>query len=373
MAANYQVSVHNPVDGSLELILDTAAIYSLRYSRIINDVGKIVLELPYSEYYESLFKLDTFLEVYRTSPTDSLALIKEGTYFVRLFERMENESNEERYMLGGVSLEHLLFRRQIDYRDDPLGAGGYSTKAGAGDDVILEYIDEQCGATASAPRQFPNFTVAASGGIGQPVGARKALKDNLLKVCQELADQGDVDFYLERSTGNTITAYSEVIGSNKSKGMNYPNNPFVYLTPIRGNLGQPHLTYDRRKEGNFLYAQGEGQGENRTLSEFIASGTADSPYNRVEFYMSKQSAEKSDPYQLQTSAIAKLQEKQAKVEFNFEPTGLEPGNLYREDWDIGDIITIGWGAIERDVRVMEVDIQVNSQGDRINVTLEEEL
>lgn len=254
-----------------------------------------------------------------------------------------------------------------------LARGGYSTKAGAGDDVILEFIDEQCGATASVGRQFPNFTVAASGGIGQPVGARKTLKDNLLKVCQELADQGEIDFYLERVSGNSITAYSAVIGSNKSKGINYPNNPFVYLTPIRGNLGQPHLIYDRRKEGNFLYAQGEGQGENRTLSEFIASGTTDSPYNRVEFYMSKQSAEKSDPYQLQTSAIAKLQEKQAKVEFNFEPTGLEAGNMYREDWDIGDIITIGWGAIERDVRVMEVDIQVNSQGERISVTLEEEL
>lgn len=132
MAANYQVSVHNVVDGSLELILDTTAIYNLRYSRIVNDVGKIVLELPYSAYYESLFALDTFLEVYRTDPTNALSLIKEGTYFIRLFERMENESNEERYMLGGVSLEHLLFRRQIDYRDDPLGAGGLFYQSGCG-------------------------------------------------------------------------------------------------------------------------------------------------------------------------------------------------------------------------------------------------
>lgn len=371
MAANYQVNVYNNTTGVLETILDTVAIYSLRYSRILNDVGKIVLELPYSTYFETLFELDTFLEVYRTSPSDPTTLIKEGTYFARLFERMENENNEERYMVGGVSLEHLLYRRQIDYRDDPLGAGGYSTKAGAGDDVIIAYIDEQCGPTASASRQFPNFTVTTSGGVGQPVGARKTLKDNLLKVCQELADQGDVDFYLERTTGNSIVVTCAVLGSNKSKGVNYPTSPFVYLTPIRGNLGQPHLTYDRRKEGNFLYAQGEGQGENRTLSEFIATGTTDSPYNRIEFYMSKQSAEKSDPYQLQTSAIAKLQDKRARVEFSFEPTGLEPGNMYREDWDLGDIITIGWGAIERDVRVMEIDIQVNEAGDRISVTLEE--
>lgn len=373
MVANYQVAVLANDTGELQTILDTTAVYQLRYSRIINDVGKCVLEIPYSAAYEALFELDTFLEVYRTDPMDTTQMQKEGTYFARLFDRMENEAGEERFLIGGVSLEHLLWRRVIDYRDDPLGAGGYSTKAGPGDDVILEYIDEQAGASASLPRQFPAFVVAASGGIGQNVGARKTFKDNLLKVCQELAEQGAVDFYLERTTMNTIQAVCEVVGSDKSKGTNYPDNPFVYLSPKRGNLGNPHLVQDRRKEGNYLYAQGEGGGENRTLSEFIAAGTTDSPYNRIEFYLSKSSAEKDAADQLQTAAIAKLQEKQAKIEFEFEPTGIEPGNVYREDWDLGDILTVSWGSVERDVRVMEIDIQAGSGGEVLNITLEEQL
>lgn len=372
MVANYQISIFDRITGELQTILDTTAVYQLRYSRLLNDVGKCVLEIPYTEDYESLFQLDTFLEVYRTDPMDTTAMQKEGTYFVRLFDRMENENNEERFLIGGVSLEHLLWRRMIDYRDDPLGAGGYSTKAGPGDDVILEYIDEQCGATASAARQFPAFIVAASGGIGQNVGARKTFKDNLLKVCQELAEQGEVDFYVERTTTNNLQAVCEVVGSDKSKGTNYPTNPFVYLSPLRGNLGRPRLVQDRRKEGNYLYAQGEGGGDNRTLSEFIAAGTTDSPYNRIEFYLSKSSAQKDAASQLQTAAIAKLQEKQAKIEFQFEPTAVDPGNIYREDWDLGDILTVSWGLVERDVRVMEVDIQVDAGGEQLNITLEEE-
>lgn len=372
MLANYQVDILNGSTGVLERILDTTAVYQLRYSRILNDVAKCVVEIPYSEEIEALIGLDTFIEIYRTDPTDTTTMQKEGTYFARLFDRMENESGDERYLIGGVSLEHLLWRRLIDCRDDPLGAGGYSTKAGAGDDVILEFIDEQCGATASAARQFPAFTVAASGSVGQNVGARKAFKDNLLKVCQELAEQGEVDFYLERTTMNNIQAVCAVVGSDKSKGTNYPSSPFVYLSPLRGNLGRPHLVYDRRKEGNYLYAQGEGGDENRTLTEFIAAGTTDSPYNRIEFYMSKSTAQKDDSSQLQTAAIAKLQEKRAKVEFEFEPTAVDPGNVYRDDWDLGDIITVSWGMIERDVRVMELDIQVNAQGEVLNVTLEEE-
>lgn len=373
MVAQYQVAILDGSSGELQTILDTTAVYQLRYSRILNDVGKCVLEIPYSETIETLFDLDTFFEVYRTDPTDTTTMQKEGTYFARLFDRMENETGEERYLIGGVSLEHLLWRRVIDYRDDPLGAGGYSTKAGVGDDVILEYIDEQCGPTASAARQFPAFTVAASGSVGQNVGARKTFKDNLLKVCQELAEQGGVDFYLERTTMNNIQAVCEVVGTDKSKGTNYPDSPFVYLSPLRGNLGNPHLTQDRRKEGNYLYAQGEGGGENRTLSEFIAAGTADSPYNRIEFYLSKSSAEKDVAEQLQTAAIAKLQEKQAKIEFEFEPTAVDPGNIYREDWDLGDILTVSWGMVERDVRVKEIDIQVNAQGESLTITLEEEL
>lgn len=373
MVANYHVSVFDRSTGELLTILDTVAVYSLRYSRILNDVGKCVLEIPYTAANEALFTLDTFIEVYRTDPTNTTVMQKEGTYFARLFDRMENEANEERFIIGGVSLEHLLWRRLIDYRDDPLGAGSYSTKAGPGDDVILEYIDEQCGATASATRQFPNFTVAASGSVGQSVGARKTFKDNLLKVCQELAEQGAVDFYLTRTDANNITASCGIVGSDKSKGTNYPDSPFVYLSPLRGNLGQPRLTYDRRKEGNYLYAQGEGGDENRTLSEFIATGTTDSPYNRIEFYLSKSSAEKDDPGQLQTAAIAKLEEKRAKIEFQFEPTATDPGNIYREDWDLGDILTVGWGMIERDVRVQEIDITVSSEGEVLNITLEEEV
>lgn len=373
MNANYQIAILSRSTGDLLTILDTIAVYQLRYSRILNDVGKCVLEIPYSEEYEELFTLDTFIEVYRTNPANNMELLKEGTYLARLFDRMENESGDERFIIGGVSLEHLLWRRLVDYRDDPLGAGGYSTKAGLGDDIILEYIDEQCGAVASAPRQYPAFTVAASGSVGQTVGARKTFKDNLLTVCQELAEQGAVDFYLERTSMNNIQAVSGVVGTDRSKGTNYPTNPFVYLSPMRGNLSQPRLTYDRRKEGNYLYAEGEGGGENRTLSEFIAAGTTDSPYNRSEFYMSKSSAQKEDSNQLQTAAIAKLQEKRAKIEFEFEPLSTGSGSVYREDWDLGDILTVGWGAIERDIRVMEIDVQVQDQGEIINITLEESL
>lgn len=367
---DYQISCINPFTGAVITVYDGVALYELRYNRALNDIGALALTLPVennANELSSIFGLDTLIEVARTSPVTGQLQV-EDTFLTRLTHRFR-EGNEERFVVGGLSLNHLLARRVIDPDDDPLAAGGYSTKAGPADDVMRSYAREQCGDLASAARQFPDFSVGAVGSVGSGVGKR-ARYENLFETFQELSQSGNMDFIVSRITGNTLRLTIAPIGSDKSKTTNYPFAPFVMLNPDRGNLANPSLIIDRKKEANFCYALGQGQGEFRIVAKVTGLGLGDSPYNRLEFTEDVRLAERGQSQQLLTGARDALKEKQPLREFTFEPSGEQPGNVYRFDWDVGDVISCQWDDESLDLRVRDVEISISAEGESINVSVE---
>lgn len=365
---DYQIEIRSPQTGDLVQVYDATAFYQLRYSRVLNDVGVIVLTLPSDDNLAALFPLDSLIEIKRTSPVTG-RLIVEETFLTRMTHRFR-EGNEERFLVGGFSLNHLLTRRVVDPTGDPLVAGGFSTKSGPADSVMREYALEQGGQnTLNASRKFANFTVDTVPAVGMAVG-RRLRYENLFKVFQELAEQSLIDFITVRTSANNLELQIKVIGLNRTQSSNYPFAPFVLINPIRGNMAEPSLMIDRRKETNFLYAMAQGAGENRSVYQILGDGVSDSPWNRIEFTEDIRTTERGSAVDIITAARAKLQETRQVVEFTFEITGDQPGNTYRLDWDIGDKITATWGDVQQDLRVRGVEITAESSGETIQVTTE---
>lgn len=364
---DYQLTVRDPATGAVRIVLDGSAFDDCKYSRALNDVGVLAMTLPSDPGWPAIFTLDALIDVERTSPLTGF-LQTEETYLCRLTHRFR-EGDEERFVVGGLSLNHLLARRIVDPADDPLAAGGYSTKAGSADDILVAYANEQCGLIASALRQFPSFTIAASNSIGTPAG-RRLRYENLLETFQDVCNQSNVDFIVSRLTSNSLRLTVLPIGSDKTRSHNYPFLPFVELNPLRGNLSDPSLLFDRKKEQNYVYALGEGPGENRILSKLEGEGIHDSPYNRIEFTTDVRTAQRGDSQTILTGARSALYDKQPKIEFTFKPTGADPGALYRLDWDVGDLITAAWDDQVVDLRVREVTITLDSGGETIEPRLE---
>lgn len=361
---NVQVTCYDPYDGSVRVVLDGAAFDELRYSRALNDIGALAMTLPSDANWPSIFTVDALVEVERTSPITGRLQVEE-TYLTRLTHRFR-EGNEERFVVGGLSLNHLLSRRVIYPPDDPLSAGGYSTKAGPADDVMVSYATEQAGPSASAARRFPNFTIAASTSIGGSVG-RRLRYDNLFEVMQDIANQGGVDFVISRLVTNQLRLFVIPIGVDRTQSHHYPGGQFLQLNPLRGNLSDPSLLFDRKKEQNYVYALGQGPGESRIVVPLIGEGNYDSPYNRIEFTTDVRTAERGDSTTILTGARAALFDKQTNKEFTFKPTGSEPGAIYRLDFDLGDSITATWDTDSIDLRVREVEISMDSGGEDISV------
>jgi hypothetical protein len=364
---DYQLVVRSPVDGAVRTVLDGAAFNNCKYSRILNDVGIFAMELPSDPDWPAIFTLDTLIDVERTSPLTGLLQVEE-TFLTRLLHRFR-EGDEERFIVGGLSLNHLLARRLVDPADDPLAAGGYSTKAGPADEILAEYAQEQCGSGASANRQFPNFQVGAVGSVGASAG-RRLRYENLLETFQDVANQSNIDFIITRPIANTLRLTIIPIGTDKTRTRNYPGSPFVELNPDRGNLSDPSLLFDRKNEQNYVYALAQGPGENRIVSQLQGEGVNDSPYNRIEFTTDIRTAERGDATTVATQARAALYEKQAKKEFTFKPSGTDSGAIYRLDWDIGDSVTAVWDDEIIDLRIREVEISLDSTGETITPRLE---
>lgn len=365
--ADYQLTVRSPIDGSVRIVLGGEAFDDCKYSRALNNVGVLAMTLPSDADWASIFSLDALVDIERTSPVTGLLQI-EDTYFVRLTHRFR-ENNQERFVVGGLSLNHLLARRIVDPVDDPMAAGGYSTKAGPADDILVSYATQQAGSSASAERQFPNFTVAASNSVGSSVG-RRLRYENLLTVFQDVCNASNVDFIITRLTGNNLRLTVLPIGTDRTRTRNYPGAPVVELNPIRGNLNNPSLLFDRKDEQNYVYALGQGPGETRILQKLQGAGIHDSPYNRIEFTADARTADRGNTTALLTDARSALYDKQPKNEFTFKPTGFEPGNVYRLDWDVGDILTCSWDDVTIDLRIRAVEITLDAGGETITPTLE---
>lgn len=367
--ASYQVIFINPITGRLITILDGQSFYQLRYSRAYNGIGALAITLPLASVPLDAFDLtDMFIEVQRTSPITG-QLIAEETYLARSWRRYR-EGNSERYSIGALSLNHLIARRVVDPNDDPLEAGGFSTKSGVSDLVLYEYATQQMGAGASPQRQFPGLNVAGVLGVGDPIGLRLRY-ENLLQVFQENARSTTIDFQIVRSSGITMQLNIGRFTVNRTQSANYPTMPFVLLTPQRGNLSQPSFTRDRTDEATFVYMQGKGQGAQRyEIQYFDSFAAAASPYNRIEFSADARNVEKGDALGLFTEAVNAVKERQQAIKFEFEPQGTEAGNVYRRNWDVGDRITATWDENTADLRITGVQIDISENGENLSITTE---
>lgn len=354
--------------GSNLKLFDSTSFDNLKYNRALNGVGALAMTLPFDDTLPTLFAKDNFLEVIRTHPVTGLPTV-EDTYFCRLYQRFR-EGNDQRYVVGGLSLNHLLARRIIDPDDDPLGAGGYSTKAGVADEVLRAFAREQMGDLASSARQFPNFTLDLSPGNAANVGER-ARYENLLEIFQDLALQGQTDFNIYRADANNLHLAIMPIGRNRTKSANYPFSPFTQFDPQRANLFNPSLTVDAKKEQNFCYALGQGQGDTRIVAQIQGGTVYDSPYNRIEYSEDIRQSDRSNPLYLQTGANKSLQEKKPQQEFAFTLMPDAPGALYHVDFELGDFVTATWDEVSADLRVTDIEFEIGKDGETITPTLED--
>lgn len=367
MGATYLIRAIDTTTGEMIALWDTVALPQVKYTRRLNDVGLVQIsgDVLLTPNIEAVAAKDQLIEVLRFADGEETV---EGTYIVRFWQRFEDEGRDW-LLIAGQSLEYLLLQRVIDPRNDPLAAGGYSTKEGAADTVMTSFVNEQAGPSAATEQQVPSLTAATAAGTGETVRIRTQWA-NLLETLQGLTTKGRMDFYIERTSGIGLRFAAEAVGSDKTKTTNYPSAPFVLFSPEFGNMQEPDLTRDWKSEKTVVYLLGQGAGDSRDLHAQYASAASSSPYNYSVIVADARQIEDgaSIMTEYQTQADDLLAQNAALNSFKFEIT--RAAEQYRVLWDLGDRVTAAWGDYEEDLRIVGVTVELTAGEERITPELE---
>lgn len=354
--ADYNIIFINPYSGEVIDQLPPDMFIAVDYTITLNDIGSITLTLDESNRIAPYaYMTDMIIEVWRNREL-------EQTYLLRSTDREERQGKNT-YVIGGKSLEDLLKRRLIDPDDDPLEAGGYSTKSGSADEVMVQYVQEQCVNPASNPsRAFPFFTVGSTIGNFDNTFQRRYQSDNLFDVLRSITEEIAIDFQVVRITGLTFQFQATRIGEDKTLGANYPSGYYILFDPEQGNMINPHLMINANAEITHAYLAGDGIEEDRIYIQLPSGASAVSPYNRIEKVYDVRLDESLD--QILAQGNAQLFADRRNISLEFDP--LLTGSLvYEQDWDLGDRVTGRWGAIQFDYRIDQIKVSLDGSNGEV--------
>lgn len=374
---SYQLQVIHPDGHQLDL-LSMDRVVNLHYNVVLNAIGSFSFTVNANDDMAQHFGLlDFVVNIWRKNiPTGDYEL--DASFLTRYFARLENpDDNTEYIVFGGFSLEHLLLRRVVVPEDDPVNAGGFVTRSGAGDTVMRDFVTYQCITPAvNAERTITGLTAAPVVGTYDPTFQRRSY-ENLLDVLQEIVQKSMVDFEIVytgdvESETMSFEFRATTIGTDRTKTNNYPTGAFLLFDPKRANMNSPSLTVDRKNERTFVYVAAQGLEDERVVFPVVNANTVNlSIWNRVEIMTDARNNQEGDTDGYLSAGVDALNDGKADINFDFSPDLNAPSMLYNVDWFLGDFVTAQYGDYMEDLRIKSVEISVE-EDEEIKIELTNE-
>jgi len=334
------------------------------------------------ESKKDLFSLDGRLEVVRAVPNWDISWYKEWEgMFIGFDPISKSDGGIVNITASFVGLEDLIARRIVGYYPDTI----YSTKNGMAEAVIKDYIEENMGATATAPPRIidgvvSDLTIEADNGYGESTLSSSGF-DSLLSTITSICDDNNLCFYIEGDSdgtaGFTFKVTDGIVGNNKTvdglnpnTGLNSYGNVPVVFSEMFDNLENPQLTTIRADEKNVIISTSTGTGSD--IGAYLSSNTsamAESIYNQREVVVNV-STQDSTYNQLQSNSELQLEKNKYKVKISFTPKQT-PTSSYGNHYWFGDVITASLFGTTTNFEITEVNITIGESEEAIQLTLEE--
>jgi hypothetical protein len=349
----------------------------LDFERKLNDIGKITLIIDGESSNVALFDLDSQIEIWRCDADAGIVWYKEFEGFHRDEQRETKDNGDSLYTSVGVGYNDLLDRRDILYSS----SSAYTDKSAAGETAMKEYVDENAGPGATSPPRLlesgvtTGLSIEADAAAGAVWTGPMAFK-NLLSVLQEISKSAALDFgivgigaalYEFRVKASPWGADRTNVGLVHATGLNGAGNPPIVFALEYGNMINPVYSLSRSKEVNAVISEGQGLSGNRLLTLRTNAGAiAESPWNLRE--SSRGANDEYTTAQQQSGGDAYLEDNQAKEIFTFDVMQI-PSCLYGRDYFFGDLVTARYKNIERQKKIIGVNITLENGKEDIKLEL----
>lgn len=366
---NYYTVLKDYSGNALAIIPD---FFSLEYTRIVNNVGQLDMQLPVS--YVSLFQPFFTLEVWRSAGggATGMYLDTETVWIVTSIALVLDDSGQLVLHVTAQDANRILDRRYVAY----YAASAEASKTGVAGDLMKEVVTENISSTASdyagtTDRGLPSTLFSVQANLGD--GASISMSFSWRKVLSVLQDMAAAS-----TTAGTYMAFDVVTNGYSGvlefrtyagqRGIDHRTNNPIILDPYAGNLAATSLTFDYTEEATFVYAAGQGTESSRTMA---TASNADrlniASLARNEFFQDARQAANST--QVQDAADAALRDNRGLV--TYESKIIEtPSNRYGIEYKFGDILPCQFLNQLVDCMLTKVHVTVSGGLETIDVGLQ---
>lgn len=337
------------------------------FGRILNGVGEWYLNLP-SSFDMGLVPLDNLIEFWRAPEGGALTLF--GIGFIKEIERRTHGRR-----ISGPDQNDILRSRIVAYE----AGSAYSEKTDNYDDMMKAVIRQNLGSSSTdTTRDLSayNLTVEVDNGLA-PSGTLGFAWLNILDALNKMADasyEAGTELYYDlvpviqadQTIGFNFRTYINQPGQDRREGTPSP----VFFGEKWGNLLDGVVTENARDELNYCYIGGEGEESDRIIEEVSNDTRIDrSPWNRREGFVNYSNT--SDTDILVSAGYAEITEYRPRKRFSGQLVDT-PKARFGIDWGLGYRVTCDHDGEQFDALIRQVDIEVDSGNEKINVRVEVE-
>lgn len=284
--ATHELWLTDPKGTRLRLLDD--ALY-LQAARVVNRIAPFELHMP-ATFPDSLLKPDYMVQVWRAPDGGRLGLWR--CYFLRKWRLARAADGTDQVRLYGPCQNDLLRRRIVAY----YAGAAESTYTAAPADDIMKYLvttsilNGIAPAPAAGTRVWDNLSVgpyvSAGPAISKSVAWKKLLTKSgegaLAEVAAAASQAGtEVFFDIVPATVSSTAITFEFRTWTGQPGQDVSDR--VLFSAEDETLREPYLEEDYTDEENYIYAGGQGEGEEREIQQvYEASRYNASIFNRCE-------------------------------------------------------------------------------------------
>lgn len=360
----YFITISDPFGTPLA---DASFFVSLKYTRVVNDIGSLTIELPNSFNTSLLRAPDGRIEVWRQIP-GGLPYLDTGTTW--LIKKVTSARDDRGLLTTVVEADTPLSilrepGRFVNYNADDAAS---SFTATAYDDAMKTIVRQNAGTGTSGQRNIAAYLSIAGNLSLAPAGSKAFAWRDVLKVLQEIATasaQNSVYLAFDIVAPTPDTLEFRTYTQQRGTDHRFPAglNPII-IGPDFGNMGACNLTTDWRDEITYALAAGRGEGSERLGASAIDSTRMGmSPFGWREKFVNATQYDSTTGL----SAEAEAMVRNGRPRRIFRGKILDvPDTRYGVHWAWGDFVTVQAFGESFDARIDAIEVEVRQGRETIN-------
>lgn len=306
-----------------------------------------------SSIWDKHYRDEGYVEIYAAATPRSVELLKEGHYITRDDDphvariysiATDTTEDDGEVIVAAAKFAHYVLRRRIIWNT--------TNTEGNAEDVARSLIVDNCISPTDKrgnrmkERIIPEIMLGEASGLTDTMEATQVSYVNLLEYVMKICATFHYGLRAIMNTDNSKIAIGLYKGTDRSYGQQ--ENPFVVFSQENENLLGFSYKYDESTTINAALIGGEGEGIDRKLAKI---GTA-SGLDRFEVFVDAKdvtsTVESSDG--IKTTYTSEQYNKllEERGQLNMSPASesfdasvdLTRSYKYRQDFDVGDIVTI---------------------------------